>query len=145
MFHEAVRLNGPLLGPSWRNLAKRTVIAFAFQIFFSITKKRFTAAESAWIVQFLAANRLFQPAKSIPIADQSTSGKSVMKSRSAPADGGGVGGGVGRVGTGTAGFADTTGFAGAGAGGPGFVVGFGANATGFFTGGVALTPFAAAV
>ena len=67
-----------------------------------------------------------------------------MKSRSAPADGGGVGGGVGRDGTWTAGFAAATGFAGAGAGGPAFVAGFGVPATGCFCGGVPLTPFAAA-
>ena len=67
-----------------------------------------------------------------------------MKSRSAPADDGGVGGGVGRDGTWTAGFAVVTGFAGTEPGGPAFVAGFGDPATGCFTGGVALTPFATA-
>ena len=64
-----------------------------------------------------------------------------MKSRSAPADGGGVGGGVGRDGTLTAGFADGTGCAGAGTGDAIFVAGLGDTATGCFTGSVALPPF----
>ena len=63
-----------------------------------------------------------------------------MKSRSAPADGGGVGGGVGRDGIWTAGFAAATGFAGAGTGGPAFAGGFGDPVTGCFCGGAVLTP-----
>ncbi len=55
-----------------------------------------------------------------------------MKSRSTPAEGGGVGGGVGRDGTWATGFTAVTGFAGAGTGGPDFGAGFGDPAIGCF-------------